>query len=96
MGRPLITTRVAGLPELVVDGETGVLLEPEDGEALATAILSLLAHPAETVRVGAAARRRALDTFGWERHLSAYEALYHALASRPSGAATAQARASAT
>jgi glycogen(starch) synthase len=79
MARPVVATRVAGVPEVVVDGETGVLVEPEDSVALARAIAFLLDHPQAARRMGEAARKRARDVFGWERHVDAYDALYRRL-----------------
>jgi glycosyltransferase involved in cell wall biosynthesis len=58
VGRPLVASRVGGLTEAVIDGETGLLVEPDDPAALATAIRSLLADPALARRMGIAARRR--------------------------------------
>ena len=58
VGRPLVASRVGGLTEAVIDGETGLLVEPDDPAALAVAIRSLLADPALARRMGIAARRR--------------------------------------
>jgi glycosyltransferase involved in cell wall biosynthesis len=57
-GLPVIASRVSGIPEVVVDGETGWLVPPEDPEALAAALAELLADPGEARRRGAAGRRR--------------------------------------
>lgn len=83
LGRPVVATPVHGLSEAVVDGETGLLVEPENGPALGRAIAFLLEHPATATRLGQAARRRARDQFGWERHVAAYDALYHRLVGPP-------------
>jgi glycosyltransferase involved in cell wall biosynthesis len=50
--RPVIAARVGGLPEVVVDGETGVLIEPEDIGALARAIARLLDDPRRAAAMG--------------------------------------------
>src|SRR5262249_10903400 len=50
--RPVVTTRVGGNPELVVDGETGVLVAPADPEQLASAVVRTLTKPAEARRLG--------------------------------------------
>ena len=50
--RPVVTTRVGGNPELVVDGETGVLVEPADARRLASAVTRILTDPAEARRLG--------------------------------------------
>lgn len=57
-GLPVVASRVSGIPEVVVDGETGWLVPPEDPEALAVALAELLADPAEGRRRGAAGRQR--------------------------------------
>lgn len=62
-GLPCISTRVSGIPELIADGETGVLVPPGDATALARAIESLLADPAARVRLGEAGRARVTANF---------------------------------
>lgn len=62
MGRPVITTWIAGIPELVVDGEMGWLIPAGDVDALAAAISELLATPAEELsRLGVNGRARVLQ-----------------------------------
>jgi len=85
--RPIIATRVGGLAELIVDGDTGLLIEPEDATALARAVAALLDDPRRAAAMGKAARQRALSVFGWDRHVDAYDELIRELAER--GAATA-------
>ncbi len=60
---PVVATRTAALPEVVADGETGLLVEVGDDGALRVAIDSLLADPARRVAMGAAGRRRVLERF---------------------------------
>jgi glycosyltransferase involved in cell wall biosynthesis len=84
--RPVIATRLGGLAELIVDGETGLLIEPENVAALARAVATLLDDPRKAAAMGKAARRRALSVFGWDRHVDAYDELIRELAGR--GAAT--------
>lgn len=67
-GLPVVGSRVGGVPELVLDGETGLLVEPGDPDELATAIGRLAADPELRRRMGEAGRQRtqgrfALDTF---------------------------------
>ena len=52
--KPVIATRVGGMPEIVVDGETGLIVPPEDPPALAAAILSLLRDPVRSRAMGEA------------------------------------------
>ncbi len=79
MGRPVIASRVGGLPEVVVDGETGLLVDPENVPLLAQAIESLLAQPDRSVEMGAQARAHAERNFSWDRFVGHYEMLYKRL-----------------
>lgn len=63
MGIPVVGTRIAGVPEQVVDGETGLLVPPGDPEALAGALERLLSSAPLRLRLGEAARTRALERF---------------------------------
>ena len=64
--RPVVATRVGGVPEAVVDGQTGLLVPADDPAALAGAIERLLASPAEMRRMGGEARRRCQELFDVE------------------------------
>lgn len=66
-GKPVIVTRTASLPELVIDGETGFVVEPWDPEALRERIAALLDDPALSVRMGARARAHVRQRFNWEQ-----------------------------
>jgi glycosyltransferase involved in cell wall biosynthesis len=78
-GRAAIVSDVGGLPEIVADGETGVVVPSEDVEALARAIV-VLSRDAELVReYGHAARRRALDQFSAGAAADGVEAVYRDL-----------------
>jgi glycosyltransferase involved in cell wall biosynthesis len=59
-GRPVIASAVGGLPDLVVDGTTGVLVPPGDATELRTAMAALLDDPARRAEMGAAAEKRAV------------------------------------
>jgi glycosyltransferase involved in cell wall biosynthesis len=76
---PVIATDVPNVPEAVVDGETGILVPPEDVRALAEAVRSLLGDPARRREMGRRGRRLALERFGVGAMASAYEALYDEL-----------------
>lgn len=78
MGKPMIATRVGGNPEMVEDGVSGLLVEPEDPDGLAEAIVRLLDEPERAEAMGRAARRRA-EAFSWGRMVDRYEALYREL-----------------
>ncbi|MFH5821532.1 glycosyltransferase [Georgenia sp. AZ-5] len=75
-GRPVVGSAVGGLLDSVDDGVTGVLVPPRDPAALAAALAPLLADPARRHRYGAAARRRALTRYGWDRVAASTEAAY--------------------
>src|SRR5215813_2063780 len=80
MARPVVATRIGGLSEVVQHQQTGLLIEKEDSQALATAIEFLLHHPDTATRMGQAARGRAREVFSWKRCVDAYDALYRTLA----------------
>ena len=61
--KPVVATPVGGTPELVVDGETGLLVPPRDPAALAAAIRSLLSDPARARELGRAGHERAAREF---------------------------------
>jgi glycogen(starch) synthase len=82
MARPIVASRVGGIPEIVIDHETGLLIDPEDVESLANAIGFLLRQPATAREFGHAARRRIQTFFSFDRYVDAYEALYKQLAAR--------------
>ncbi len=79
MARPVIGTRVGGLPEIVADQQTGILVDKEDPQSLADATAFLFDHPEIASRMGQAARDRAQRDFDWKRHLNAYDRLYRNL-----------------
>jgi glycogen(starch) synthase len=83
MARPIVATRVGGLPEVVAHEETGLLVESENSHALGGAVISLLSHADIAERMGSSARVRAQRLFGWERHVEAYDSLYRKLAVHP-------------
>ncbi|MDQ3701702.1 MAG: glycosyltransferase family 4 protein [Chloroflexota bacterium] len=59
-GRAVIASRMGGLPELVADGETGLLVPPDDASALSGAMARLLADPALRERLGQAGKKRVI------------------------------------
>lgn len=78
-GLPVVATGVAGTPEAVADGRTGILVPPGDAESLAGAIARLLADPSLRHRMGARGRRRRARLFTEDRsvdlHLRAFRRL---------------------
>jgi glycosyltransferase involved in cell wall biosynthesis len=75
-GRPIVATNIGGLRDLVVDGETGLVVPPRDPAALRTALEQLLADPKLRKRLGAAGRERARVRFSWNAVTSAVVAAY--------------------
>jgi glycosyltransferase involved in cell wall biosynthesis len=79
-GRPVVATPVGGTPEVVVDGETGLLVPPRDHEALAGAIGRLLADPKLRGRMGEAGRRRAEERFSLDAMTGRFLQIYDEIA----------------
>lgn len=76
MAKAVVATNAGGVPEIVRDGETGVLVPPADPAAMAAAVVSLLQDPVAVARMGAAGRQRVAAEFSLSRHVEAVEALY--------------------
>lgn len=87
LGVPCVGTRIVGLGDAVVDGETGVLVPPKDEAALARSLADLLADDSRRAALGAAARRRVLEEFDAEivnrRLLQEYSTLAESTQLRP-------------
>lgn len=71
-GMPVIATRVDGIPAMVEDGHSGVLVQVRDAEALATAISTLIQHPEKREKLGIAATAFALAHFSPEKVAEAF------------------------
>ena len=82
MARPVVATAVGGVPEIVVDNETGFLVPQNDSAALADAVAVLLENPALATRFGHAGYHRVRAQFGWNECVDAYDALYYKLTGR--------------
>ena len=74
--KPVIASRVGGVPEIVLDGVTGLLVPGEDAPALAQALESLLADPDKARALGAAGRARVVAEFTWPRIADQYFQIY--------------------
>lgn len=79
-GKALVATSADAIPEIVVDGETGLLVPPGNPENLADGMCALLADPGRREALGAAARKRAA-MFDIRATVAGYQALYEELAS---------------
>jgi glycosyltransferase involved in cell wall biosynthesis len=78
-GLPVVATRVAGIPEVVQHGRTGLLVEPADSRAFGDALASLVHDASLRVAIGSAARDFVRPRFGSEHYLAAVTDLYDSL-----------------
>lgn len=74
--RPVVASRIGGLTETIMDGETGLLVPPEDPSALAAALETLLIDPEQRHALGQSARHRVEQLFTAERMVRQIEAIY--------------------
>jgi glycosyltransferase involved in cell wall biosynthesis len=72
---PVVASRVGGIPELIQDGVSGLLVAPEDAAALAQALRTLLADPAAAVQLGRRLAGRVGADFSWTQTRARYEEL---------------------
>ena len=77
--RPVVAAEIGGLGELVVDGETGLLVPTAEAEPLAGALVELARDPGRRRAMGEAGRRRALEHFAEQRNIDRTELLYREL-----------------
>jgi glycosyltransferase involved in cell wall biosynthesis len=76
MGLPCVGTNLGGTVETIADGQTGLLIPPDDAAALAGAVLQLVLDPARRLAYGAAGRERATRMFSLEQYCRTVEASY--------------------
>jgi glycosyltransferase involved in cell wall biosynthesis len=79
-GLPVVSTRAGGIPEIVVDGETGLLARPGDPDSLAQAILDLAGDPERRAAMGQRGLERLQARFTWEHTARRMEAVLLGLA----------------
>jgi trehalose synthase len=70
--RPVVASRIGGIQDQIVDGESGLLVDPRDLDAYAAALTSLLEDPERAEAIGQAAQARVRDAFLGSRHLGQY------------------------
>jgi len=75
-GRPVVASRVGGLQDQIVDGESGLLVDPHNLEEFGAAVMRLLSEPAYAAEIGSNAQQRVLDSFLGPRHLTQYVDLF--------------------
>lgn len=76
MARPVVASRIGGLPELVREGETGLTFVPGSSEDLRRAMLELLRDPVRAIEMGRAGRQLVEETYGKEAYLDGLLGLY--------------------
>ena len=64
---PVIATEIGGMPEIVDDGVTGLLVEPANTKALAEAIIELISEPSRARAMGKAGRQKVLQCYSWDK-----------------------------
>jgi glycosyltransferase involved in cell wall biosynthesis len=82
---PVVVSRIGGLPEVVVDGETGTTVMPRDVNALASAMLKILNDPALRQSMGEAGRRHVAATYSIEACTAIMERVYAEVVARSAG-----------
>ena len=80
LGRPVIGSRIGGIPELIEEGSDGLLVPPGDAEALAEAIGRLTRAPERAAAMGRAGRRKVETSFDKAGHYAKVRAIYARLA----------------
>ncbi len=81
-GLPVVGTRVGGIPEVIDDGVTGLLVPPSDPAAMAEALARYALAPALAAQHGAAGRERVLRKYNMPAMVAAYQSLYDTLCER--------------
>ncbi len=79
MERPVVSTNCDGVLDIMVQGETGLMVPPRDAPAFAGALLRLLEEPSLRARMGAAARRRVTSLFDQQRQIDRLEEIYRSV-----------------
>jgi glycosyltransferase involved in cell wall biosynthesis len=79
VGKPVVAARVGALQDIVLDGETGLLVEPHTHTALAHAISRLLRAPEQAYQMGLRGRQRIESVFSRQRQVEEVLRLYHQL-----------------
>jgi glycosyltransferase involved in cell wall biosynthesis len=79
MKNPVIASRVGGIPEIIVDGQTGILVPPGNAEALRLALASLLENRAMREKMGIEGRKRVEQRFSIEKNVRQTEYIYERL-----------------
>ena len=84
-GKPVIATKIGGIPEQLNDGETGILTHPEDDATLTSGLVNLLRNDSLRIRLGGHAAEWARKKFNLDRQVDDYLALYEEIIAIDSG-----------
>lgn len=85
MAKPVVATRVGSVPETVLDGEVGYLVEPGDAPAMAQRVIELFRDPRLARRLGSEARRQVVERHSLRRMLDQFQDLLEQLAAAKGG-----------
>jgi len=75
-GIPTIGTKIGGLDEAIVDGETGILVESQSGQALADAVIWMLENPQKRLTMGVEAKKFVTEKFDSKKHISSLVSMF--------------------
>lgn len=89
-GCPAVSTRLSGVPEIIEDGVSGLLVEPGDDAALADAIRSLLSDAQHSASISEGGRRRAEERFDIRRNVGVMQDWFRSVVDSPFGATASQ------
>jgi glycosyltransferase involved in cell wall biosynthesis len=79
MERPVVSSNCDGVLDIMVSGETGLMVPPRNAPALAEALAELIDDPPRRARMGAAARQRVMALFDQEKQVNRLEEMYHSI-----------------
>ncbi|MBU4268222.1 MAG: glycosyltransferase family 4 protein [Acidobacteria bacterium] len=78
-GKTIVATKTGGIPEIIDNNISGILVAPGDVDTLAEVVISLLQNPYEAERLGLAARKKIERSFSIQQHIAAVTAIYQSL-----------------
>lgn len=76
MGKPVVASKIPGVVELVIEGETGFLVSPKNPEAFAEKILTLINDPELRKKFGECGRKRILENFTIDKYVKGVEKVF--------------------
>jgi glycosyltransferase involved in cell wall biosynthesis len=80
-GLPVVATRIAGSEELVIEGETGLLVQTENVDELRESLRRILVDPGQRKKMGLASRQRVEENYSWKTVAEQYKNLLDVIAS---------------